>query len=151
MPKSFFGPPGLWLAVRMMPPLILRPSLYLRARMRCESAGVLRRPSLATISLRTCNRARRASNGGASEATNAVGRGDFYANVDDLRTQIAAVAAEHEHRADFLGAQAAFEDTLDEVFGVVFLLKIRHLKTRLETRKCGRRLTRFRRPLVPGF
>lgn len=43
MPKSAFGPPGLWLAVRRMPPATLR------LRMRLLTAGVERMPFWPTM------------------------------------------------------------------------------------------------------
>ena len=41
--------------VKMMPPWIFWPSLYLRDRMRRDRAGVESRPSLATMSFRIWN------------------------------------------------------------------------------------------------
>lgn len=43
MPKSAFGPPGLWLAVKRMPPSTLR------LRMRLLTAGVDRMPFCPTM------------------------------------------------------------------------------------------------------
>lgn len=43
MPKSALGPPGLWLAVRRIPPVALR------ARMMCETAGVEKMPFCPTM------------------------------------------------------------------------------------------------------
>jgi len=43
MPKSSSGPPGLWLADRMMPPSVSF------SRIRCEAAGVDKRPFCPTI------------------------------------------------------------------------------------------------------
>lgn len=43
IPKSFLGPPGLWLAVSRMPPVAPR------ARMTCDTAGVEKMPCWPTM------------------------------------------------------------------------------------------------------
>ena len=49
MPKSFSGPPGLWLAVRMNAPKGRAPSGDLRRRTTADTAGVLISPSTPTM------------------------------------------------------------------------------------------------------
>ena len=102
MPKSPCGPPGLWLAERMMPPNALRP------RITAEAAGVESRPPWPD-----------------QHPAEAVGRGHPDHLLDDLAVVVAAVAADHEGLA--LEALEAVEDRLDEVLDIVRLLEHRDL------------------------
>jgi hypothetical protein len=52
IPKSLSGPPGLWLAVKIMPPVAF---LFL---IRCDTAGVDKSPCWPTITLLTCREER---------------------------------------------------------------------------------------------
>ena len=99
MPKSPSGPPGLWLADRMMPPAAFR------LRMRFEAAGVDRMPD--------------------HDAAEAVRRRHADGEADDLAVEEAAVAADHQRRAGL--ALGDVEDRLDEVLGVMRLLEMGHL------------------------
>ena len=102
MPKSPFGPPGLWLAERMMPPKAWC------SRMTWRGGGGREDAALAD-----------------QHPAEAVGGGHLQRDLDDLAVVVAAVAADHEGLAR--EALQAVEDRLDEVLDVVRLLEVRHL------------------------
>ena len=102
MPKSPFGPPGLWLAERMMPPAVA----FLR--MRLEAAGVESRPPRPTMT-----------------RAEPVAGGDLERALDGLAVEEAAVAADDQRLAG--KAAIGIEDRLDEVLDVMRLLEMRHL------------------------
>ncbi len=102
MPKSPSGPPGLWLADRMMPP---KAFLW---RMRFEAAGVDRMPPCPTIT-----------------RPKPLAAAISHRGLNGLAVEVSAVAADHQVLA--FEAVEAVEDRLDEVLDVMRLLEMRDL------------------------
>jgi hypothetical protein len=97
IPKSSVGPPGLWLADRMIPPKA--PFL----RMTWLAAGVESSPR------------------GPPAPGRSRWRGHLQRDLDDLAVEVPPVAADHQRLA--LEPVQAVEDRLDEVLDVVRLAK----------------------------
>ena len=94
MPKSSSGPPGLWLAERMMPPLVL---------VFADKAGGGRRGEQAALA--------------NNDPGHAVGSRHAQNDLDRMAVVITAVTAENQRAA--LEVRLGVEDRLDKVFQVM--------------------------------